>query len=94
MKTAVIIKPILTEKATGMAEKNVYVFEVGARATKDSVREVLRSLYKVTVSKVAILKRKGKEKRVGRRMKAKREKDQKIAYVTVTEGTINLFPKP
>ncbi len=92
--TSIIIKPILTEKATGKSQKNIYTFEVSLKANKHTVKEALVRLYKVKVGSVTLLVRKGKEKKVGRRMRAKKQADKKIAYVTVTEGTISLFPKP
>lgn len=94
MKTnIIIIKPVLTEKATGMSQKGVYTFEVDQSANKNSVKELLTKLYKVKISQVKMLVRKGKLKKVGRRMQTKKSTDRKYAYVTVTEGTISLFPK-
>ncbi len=92
--TGIIIRPILTEKATDMVQKNIYTFEVSPKANKNTIREALTVLYSVKVGDVAVQIRKGKEKRVGRRMQTKKVQDKKIAYVTVLEGTINLFPKP
>ena len=94
MNTPVIIKPLLTEKATGMSQKNIYTFEVGTKANKHSVKEALIKLYNVKIGNVTILVRKGKMKKVGRKMQPKKNANRKVAYVTVTEGTISMFPKP
>lgn len=89
----VIIKPLLTEKATQAATLKVYTFEVAKRASKHQVAEVLKSLYGVKVKNVRMLVRKGKTRRVGRKMTTKKMPERKIAVVTVTEGTINVFPQ-
>ncbi len=38
---AVLIKPILTEKATNMTKKQVYMFEVNTAVSKFQVKETL-----------------------------------------------------
>ncbi|MFH0773172.1 MAG: 50S ribosomal protein L23 [bacterium] len=92
--TAIILKsPVVTEKATALAQKNVYVFVVGTLATKDQIRHAVESYYNVTVGSIRINVRKGKTQRVGKRMIPKLIANKKIAYVTVTKGSISLFPK-
>lgn len=92
--TNIILKsPVVTEKATALAQKNVYVFVVGTFATKDQIRTAVESFYKVTVGDIRVNIRKGKVQKVGRRMIPKLIADKKVAYVTVTKGTISLFPK-
>ncbi|RME93833.1 MAG: 50S ribosomal protein L23 [Candidatus Hydrogenedentota bacterium] len=51
----VIIKPILTEKAEGLRQENVYAFEVSRRANKKLVKEAIREIYGITPKKVNIL---------------------------------------
>lgn len=89
----VIIGPVLTEKATNLATGKVYMFKVHKDATKHKVKGALESLYQVKISKVSITNRKGKARRVGRRMTTKNLPDKKIAYVAVSEGKIDLFPQ-
>lgn len=89
----VILKPVLTEKATNLTKGKVYMFEVGMKANKHQVKSSLEKLYKVTVKSVRMMVRKGKERRAGRRMQAKKLSDTKIAYIVVKEGTIDLFPQ-
>lgn len=94
MKTEyVLIAPLVTEKASTMAQKNIYTFEVNSQANKDQIAEALQKIYKVKVSTIRILNRKGKVRRVGRRMQPTKTSDRKIAYIVVSEGTIDLFPK-
>ena len=50
----VILSPRITEKASDLSEKNVYIFNVDPRANKTQVKEAVKSLYKVTALKVNI----------------------------------------
>lgn len=93
MTTIILKSPVVTEKATALAQKNVYLFVVGTLATKDQIRHAVESYYKVTVGSIRISIRKGKVQRVGKRMVPKTVPNKKIAYVTVTKGSISLFPK-
>ncbi len=89
----ILVRPILTEKATNLSKTQTYMFEVHKEATKFQVAEALKMLYKVKVGAVRIMVKKGKNRRVGRRMVAKVMPNRKIAFVTVTEGKIDLFPQ-
>ena len=63
----VLIAPIVTEKATLVAEKNnQIVFRVVQDATKPEIKAAVEMLFKVEVQSVQVLNRKGKEKRFGR----------------------------
>ena len=54
--TAVIKKPKVTEKAGIAAEsRNVYTFEVTKDATKKTVSEAIKQLYKVTPIRVNMI---------------------------------------
>lgn len=48
----VIKKPIVSEKAEGLREKNCYVFEVDLRANKTLVKQAVRKIFGVTPIKV------------------------------------------
>lgn len=89
----IIIKPVITEKTTDLATKNVYVFHVHEDANKYQVAEYISKIYNVTVDSVKISNRKGKVKRVGKKMLPKRFPTVKLAYVEVKNGTINAFPQ-
>lgn len=90
---SVIVKPVLTEKATQSAAQKIYTFEVNRKANKNQVKEALGAMYGVKVGGVRMTIRKGKTRRVGRRMITKALAEKKIAIVKVTEGTINVFPQ-
>ncbi len=89
----IIIRPVLTEKATNLTKGKTYMFEVSVKANKHQVKTALERLYDVSVAAVRLMIRKGKERRVGRRMKPKIASDTKIAFVTVKKGIIDLFPQ-
>ncbi len=89
----IIVKPLVTEKTTRLAQDKVYAFQVNPKANKHQVTEVVEQFYKVEVDNVRMITRKGKEKRVGRKMMTKQMPDTKIAYIRVKKGTIDLFPQ-
>jgi large subunit ribosomal protein L23 len=59
----VIARPILTEKATGLATEGRYVFEILDGADRRQVKLAVEAAFKVSVTKVNILIRKGKVRR-------------------------------
>jgi len=93
MATIILKSPVVTEKATALAQKNVYLFVVGTFATKDQIRHAVETFYNVTVGSIRVSIRKGKVQRVGKKMIPKEIANKKVAYVTVTKGSISLFPK-
>lgn len=93
MKTNTIIKPLITEKTSLLSQKKVYSFMVSDEANKHSVSNAVEELFKVKVENVNIFVRKGKEKRVGKKMVYKRKPNVKVALVTLKDGVIDLFPQ-
>ncbi|OGK25108.1 50S ribosomal protein L23 [Candidatus Roizmanbacteria bacterium RIFCSPLOWO2_01_FULL_37_13] len=89
----ILIKPIVTEKATNLVKDKVYTFETNPKANKNQIKEALEKLYQVKVLKVRIMIRKGKKKKVGRRMVVKKLPDKKVAFIQISEGKIDLFPQ-
>lgn len=60
----VLLAPVVSEKATLVAEKNEQVvFEVARDANKGEVKAAVELLFKVEVESVQILNQKGKQKR-------------------------------
>jgi large subunit ribosomal protein L23 len=51
----VLIRPHITEKASTLAENNIYVFEVGKRARKTAVKAAVKEIYKVNPMKINIV---------------------------------------
>ncbi|WP_107668877.1 50S ribosomal protein L23 [Cyanothece sp. BG0011] len=86
-----VIKPIITEKATLLLEQNKYVFDVLPKATKPEIKAAIESLFDVKVTGVNTIKPPRKKRRVGRFIGHKPH--YKRAIVTLEEGdSINLFP--
>ncbi len=88
-----IISPVLTEKATFNTKDKVYMFVVNQKSTKFQVKSALEKIFSVKVADVRIMVRKGKEVRRGRKMLPKKLADQKIAYVKLKDGKIDIFPQ-
>jgi len=86
----IILAPIVTEKATFIAEKNNQVaFRVIADATKPEIKAAVELMFKVQVEAVQVLNRKGKVKRFGRFVG--RRRNERKAYVSLKDGQeINL----
>lgn len=80
----IIRSPVITEKATIAAESNQVVFNVARDATKPEIKAAVEALFKVKVTAVNTLVRKGKVKRF-RGFVGKRD-DVKKAIVTLAEG--------
>ena len=81
----VLLAPIVTEKATFIAEKNNQVaFRVAPDATKPEIKAAVQLLFKVEVDSVQVLNRKGKEKRTGKFVG--RRRNERKAYVVLKEG--------
>jgi large subunit ribosomal protein L23 len=89
----ILLSPLITEKATNLTKNNFYSFKVNLKANKSQIKEAIEKLYNVKVSEIKITVRKGKKRRVGRRMTYKKMSDIKIAYVKLKEGKIDLFPQ-
>ena len=89
----ILIKPMVTEKGSNLAKNKVYMFEVNLKSNKHKVKQVIEKLYKVKVANIKIMNRKGKKRRVGRKMIVKNLPDKKIAFIKLSEGKIDLFPQ-
>jgi large subunit ribosomal protein L23 len=79
-----IISPVITEKSTLASEQNQVVFKVAGRATKPEIKAAVEALFRVKVTGVNTLNRKGKAKRF--RGVVGRQKDFKKAIVTLADG--------
>lgn len=81
----VLLAPIVTEKATFVAEKNQQIaFRVVPDATKPEIKAAVELLFNVQVESVQVLNRKGKVKRFGRFVGRRRA--ERKAYVSLKEG--------
>ena len=80
----VIVKPIITEKATMTSENNGVVFQVTKDSTKPQIKEAVEALFGVKVKAVNTTITKGKTKRF--RGRPGRRSDVKKAYVMLEAG--------
>lgn len=81
----VILSPVVSEKATFIAEKNEQIaFAVAKDATKPEIKAAVELLFKVQVESVQVLNQAGKVKRFGKFM-GKRASVKK-AYVSLKPG--------
>jgi len=86
----ILIKPLITEKATILAGHNKYVFAVNLNANKIEIANAIVDIYGIKPININIIKIEGKEKRTGR-VTGKR-KDWKKAIITLPEGkTIQVY---
>jgi large subunit ribosomal protein L23 len=80
----IILSPVITEKSTLVSEANQVIFNVARGATKPEIKAAIESLFKVKVTAVNTLVRKGKLKTFkGHRAL---QSDHKKAIVTLAEG--------
>ncbi len=80
----VIRRPVITEKSTTASEHGKVVFMVAPDASKPQIKAAVEALFKVKVTAVNTLNRKGKSKRF--RGVLGRQSDSKRAIVTLAEG--------
>ena len=86
----VIVRPLITEKASLLAGDYKYAFEVNRRANKRQIRDAIQTAFNVHVTKVNTMNVHGKQRRMGRGVTQTR--DWKKAIVTLQEGdTIQIF---
>ncbi|KQV59277.1 large subunit ribosomal protein L23 [Pelomonas saccharophila] len=82
---SVLLAPIVSEKATQVAEKhNQVLFKVLRDATKPEIKAAVELMFKVEVESVNVVQVKGKTKRFGGR--AGRRDHVKKAYVALKAG--------
>lgn len=80
----IIIRPVISEKSTGLMESRKYVFQVSRDANKLMVARAMKELFNVTPEKVNIINMRGKNRRLRYRM-GKRSAWKK-AVVTLSIG--------
>ena len=83
---AVLLAPVVSEKATMAAEQsNAVTFKVMQDATKPEIKAAVELMFKVEVTGVSVVNTKGKVKRFGRTIG--RRNNVRKAYVTLKEGS-------
>lgn len=86
----VLVRPLITEKATNLSGENKYVFAVNPKANKVEIKKAITQLYGVKPVAVNILNQRGKNVRYGR--VEGQTKAWKKAVIALKEGeTIKVF---
>lgn len=80
----VLVKPLITEKASGLTAINQYAFAVAPRANKIEIKKAIEQLYGVSPIAVNVIRMRGKHVRYGRTQG--RTKNWKKAIVTLKKG--------
>ena len=80
----ILRRPLITEKATALKEKDKYAFEVVNKATESQIKEAVEQAFKVKVYKVNVMMVPGKTRRFGRRQVT--SSPWKKAIVTLAPG--------
>lgn len=80
----VILRPLITEKTTRLAQDSQYAFVVNRGANKIQIRDAVQRIFKVNVLDVRTMNLDGKLKRRGVRLT--RRSATKRAIVTLAKG--------
>jgi large subunit ribosomal protein L23 len=89
----VLLAPVVSEKSYTLLDEGKYTFEVDPRASKTEIKIAVERVFKVKVTSVNTLNRKGKTRRT--RFGIGRRKNVKRAIVTLRAGdTIDIFGGP
>ncbi len=87
----ILIRPIITEKATALINEGKYVFDVMPKATKPLIRQAVEEMFGVRVTAVNTQNPPRKRRRLGRSVGFR--PSYKRAIVTLADGdSIELFP--
>ena len=82
----VLKRPRITEKAAQLTVGNVYTFDISKGTTKREVIQAMKSLYKVTPRRVAVVTIRAKMRRNARSGKVGMTGGGKKAYVYLKKG--------
>lgn len=99
MTAPILVTPVTTEKAYGLSQKNIFVFNVPVSSNKQQVVAAVEAQYDVKVAAIKTLVQSGKAIRFSRGKNrypgTTTRTDSKKAYVTLAAGsTINIFEQP
>lgn len=83
-KKAILIKPVITEKATMLAAENKYIFNVAPRASKNEIKNAIHGFYGVKPIKIRVINMSGRQVRWGRT--EGKTKNRRKAIITLKPG--------
>lgn len=90
----VLIKPLVTEKSNMITEtQGKYIFEVARTSSKSQIKAAVEDYFNVKVDSVntSIMPGKLKSKMTKKGMVEGRKSAKKKAYITLKEGTIDIY---
>ena len=86
----IIMKPLVTEKVSGLGALNKYVFAVAKNTNKIEVAKAIKEIYGIKPVGVNVIRMSGKKARYGRI--SGQRKDWKKAIITLPQGqTIKIY---
>jgi ribosomal protein L23 len=86
-----LIKQVITEKATAHEKEGKYQFFVRKNATKVDIRNAFHAIYGVQAAKVNVIRTTGKERIGGnRRIVTKKHEMKKVIITTKGKKTVEL----
>ncbi|MBI2459303.1 MAG: 50S ribosomal protein L23 [Parcubacteria group bacterium] len=86
----VIMKPMVTEKVSGLGALNKYVFAIAKNTNKIEIAKAIKEIYGLKPVSVNVIRMSGKKARYGRI--SGRRKDWKKAIITLPQGqTIKIY---
>jgi large subunit ribosomal protein L23 len=89
----ILIAPVVSEKSYGLLDENKYTFLVAPDANKTEIKIAVEAIFKVRVTEVNTLNRRGKKRRT--RYGSGKRPDTKRAIITVAPGErIDIFSSP
>jgi large subunit ribosomal protein L23 len=92
--SAILLRPVVSEKSYRLMEDGVYIFVVAPDATRIEVRLAVEQTFGVRVTNVNTLNRKGKLRRNRRTNTVGQRPNTKRAIVSLVAGDrIDLFEK-
>ena len=97
--STILVTPVTTEKAYGLSQKNIYVFNVPLQANKNEITDAIAEQYGAEIKAIKTLVQNDKGVRFSRgknRYPGKTHRvDTKKAYVTLAEGSsLAFFEQP
>jgi large subunit ribosomal protein L23 len=90
----IVVRPIVTEKSFDQVTMDKYVFQVGLKAKKESIRKEIKRIYNVDAADINTIIMPGKKRRISGSRKFTKGPKWKKAIVKLKEGqSIDIFPK-
>ncbi len=86
----ILLKPLITEKLSSLAEEGKYAFVVDSKANKVEIAKAIKAIYGIWPEKVNVMNYQGKRVRFGRVFG--RRRNWKKAIITLPKGkTIDIY---